>query len=238
MIKVLIVEDDPMVAEFNKRYLEQVEGFELSAVASNAEQALDILNKQDIDLILLDIYMPGMNGLELLSRVRNMEKSVDVIVISAASDIASIQKALRNGAMDYLIKPFEFERFHAALTACREEVYYMSSQAVMKQEDLDRLLFHKEHSSPGQQSYLPKGLTRKTLEKVWNLIILSYRESEFTTEELANRVGISRVSMRKYLQFLNEIGVLEFEITYGAIGRPVYKHRLIQSKSEMVKRYV
>ncbi|MGD8190939.1 two-component system response regulator DcuR [Brevibacillus ginsengisoli] len=235
MIKVLIVEDDPMVAELNKRYLEQVEEMQLCAVASNSEEAMEILSNQEIDLILLDIYMPGMDGLELLSMIRNLDKSVDVIVISAASDIASIKKALRYGVVDYLIKPFEFERFHAALTAYREDVYLMRSQEVLNQEELDKLLFYKE-TTP-EQAELPKGLTRKTMEKVWNLI-QTFADRQFTTEELANSLGISRVSMRKYLQFLNEIGMVEFEITYGSVGRPVYKHRFIQAKSELIKPYL
>lgn len=236
MIKVLIVEDDPMVAELNKRYLERVDGMQIVAVAPNAEQALSILSSQEIDLLLLDIYMPGMNGLELLSKIRNLEKSVDVIVISAASDISSIKKALRYGAVDYLIKPFEFDRFHSALTAYREDVYLMHSQEVLKQEDLDKLFYYKDQSSQ-VPTELPKGLTRKTMEKVWNLI-QSFADSQFTTEELANCLGISRVSMRKYLQFLGEVGVVEYEITYGSIGRPVYKHRFIQAKRDLIKRYL
>lgn len=70
MIRVLIVEDDPMVAEFNKRYLEQVEGFQLVSVVSSVNEALNLLEKQTIDLILLDIFIPGMNGLDLLLLIR------------------------------------------------------------------------------------------------------------------------------------------------------------------------
>lgn len=114
MIRVLIVEDDPMVAEFNKHYLEQIGGFALRGIAASVDEGLKLLEKKEIDLILLDIFMPGLSGLELLSQIRKMGKGVDVIVVSAAADSYSIKKALQYGAVDYLIKPFEFERFREA----------------------------------------------------------------------------------------------------------------------------
>ena len=101
MIRVMIVEDDPMVAEFNKSYLAKVNGFQLTAMARSVEDAIRIIENQDFDLILLDIFMPGKQGLELLIFLREKEKETDVIIISAASDMNRIQKALRYGAVDY-----------------------------------------------------------------------------------------------------------------------------------------
>lgn len=235
MIKVLIVEDDPMVLEFNRRYLERIDGFALKATASTVEEALRILGSQEIDLVLLDIFMPGQNGLQLLSQIREMGHGVDVIVITAACDNQSIKKALRYGAVDYLIKPFEFERFKAALTTYREEAKFMEVQDRISQEELDKLIFHKEPTAVPDD--LPKGLTRSTLALVWEKI-QAFEERDFSTEELANSVGISRVSIRKYLQFLVEIGLLELETIYGTVGRPVYKHRYIPSKSHLIKNYL
>lgn len=235
MTKVLIVEDDPMVAEFNKRYLEQVGGFSLEAIASSMDEALKLLEQKEIDLILLDIFMPGQGGLELLAQIRQMGKSVDVIVVSAASDRYSIKKALQYGAVDYLIKPFEFDRFREALVAYRERASLMQDQEKLSQVDLDKQIFHKNSlTQPGE---LPKGLTRDTLKLVWDNI----RETQgdpFSTEEIAQVVGISRVSIRKYLSFLDQIGVLQTEIIYGAVGRPVYKHRYIPSKNNIISSYL
>ncbi|WP_248892482.1 response regulator [Bacillus methanolicus] len=86
MIKTIIVEDDPMVAEFNRRYLEKIDGFELVGMFSTVENAFPIIEKQPIDLILLDIYMPGENGWSLLSKIRSLGKGIDVILITAACD--------------------------------------------------------------------------------------------------------------------------------------------------------
>ncbi|AHF06168.1 response regulator [Desulfitobacterium metallireducens] len=236
MINVLIIEDDPMVAEFNKRYLEQVEGFALQGIAASADEAIEILKREDIDLILLDIYMPRLSGLELLSKIRKKGKGVDVIVVSAASDSYSIKKALQYGAVDYLIKPFEFERFSEALTTYRKRAMLMQDdQEKLSQVDLDKQIFHKD--APGKPGELPKGLTRDTLKLVWEHIQRTDNEA-FSTEEIAQRVGISRVSMRKYLSFLGQIGILKTEVLYGSVGRPVYKHRYISSKRKAIHIYL
>jgi CitB family two-component system response regulator MalR len=168
MIKVLIVEDDPMVAEFNKRYLEQVGGFALEAIVSSVDDAFNLLEQKEIDLILLDIFMPGQSGLELLPRIRKTEKGADVIIVSAASDSYSIKKALQYGAVDYLIKPFEFERFHKALVTYRERASLMREREKLSQTDLDQQIFHKDPISKPDE--LPKGLTRDTLKLVWDKI--------------------------------------------------------------------
>jgi CitB family two-component system response regulator MalR len=234
MIKVLIVEDDPMVAEFNRRYLVQVEGFTFAALARSATEALAIIEKQEINLVLLDIFLPGMNGLEMLSRIRAIGKGIDVIVVSAACDSHSIQKALRNGVVDYLIKPFEFERLNAALTAYRERAMFMKNQDVLSQTELDRRILRKDQPVGTE---LPKGLDRNTLKIVWEAI-QAVSGDNFTTEEMAKRVGISRVSMRKYLNFLRKLDMLNLEVTFGAIGRPVYKYKCINLESNTIKQYL
>jgi two-component system, CitB family, response regulator MalR len=235
MIKVMIVEDDPMVAEFNARYLERVDGFKLVAAASSVKESLDLLNTHDVELILLDIFMPGKNGLELLSYIRKTGKAIDVIVISAACDMQSVKKAMRYGAVDYLIKPFEFERFQAALASYREEVRFMENQEVLSQAELDRRLFFREPAA--NSSELPKGLTRTTLKLIWDHV-QEFTHGPFSTDDLAARVGISRISVRKYIHFLNEIDVLVSEVHYGSIGRPVFKHKYNEAASPSIKNYL
>lgn len=234
MIRVLIVEDDPMVAEFNRRYLEKVTGFVLVATARSAQEALAILDRRNIDLILLDVFMPGMNGLELLTTIREKDRDVDVIVVSAASDNQTIKKALRYGAVDYLVKPFEFERLNKALTTYRDGVVFMRKQEIVNQADLDQRILHRDLSGA---TLLPKGLDRNTLKTIWQALDANAGET-FTTEELANRVGISRVSARKYLHFLLQLELLELEVAYGYIGRPLYKYRYSSSRADVLKQYL
>jgi len=235
LIKVLIVEDDPMVVKFNKYYLEQVGGFELKGTAASADAAFKILEKEPIDLILLDIYMPGINGLELLSQLRKTDKNIDVIIVSAAKDSISIKKALQYGAIDYLIKPFEFERFDSALSSYKKREKFMKSQKDMNQEELDKLLLHNEQAYTLKA--FPKGLDRNTLNLVWNKI-LEINDTAFSTDELASLLGISRVSIRKYLNFLEEIKSLKKEVVYGSLGRPINRYKCSTSNTDFINNYL
>lgn len=216
----MIVEDDPMVAELNRRYIERVPGFIFSTAVSNGDEALEILKKSQIDLVLLDIFMPGMNGLELLSKIRQQSYSVDVIVVSAARDNQSIQMGLRNGAVDYLIKPFEFERLQTALLSFKKRIKLIKKNACLSQRELDQEIFS---GIANENVELPKGLDRNTTKRVWDQILET--KGEFTAETMANTVGLSPVSIRKYLKHFQNLDLLSTEISYGAVGRPVYKYR-------------
>ncbi|KGE18591.1 response regulator [Paenibacillus wynnii] len=233
MIKVLIVEDDPMVAKFNKHYLEQIEGFQSVGWAASGDEAIELIEELEVDLILLDVYMQNTNGLQLLSFLRQQAKSVDAIVISAASDNISIRKALQFGAVDYLIKPFEFSRFAAAMTAYRENYFLMKKGENFNQQELDKLLRYRQEPEDGSPA-LPKGLTVGTLRSMWS-IITTLSEGAFSTEELTAKSLISRISVRKYLAFLTEIGVLSMETSYGSVGRPVYMYRVTLKGNEIIE---
>lgn len=228
MIRVLIVEDDPMVAELNRRYLARVEGFELVAVANTGDEALTLLETQKIDLVLLDVFMPGLNGLELLVKIRSGGLNADVILLTAARDSGSINKALQYGAVDYLIKPFEFERFSEALLKYKNRRKFISDQENLDQGEIDTRVLFRERPAE-QEDDLPKGLDRNTLKRIWDCVTES-RGRQFTTEELARQAGISRVSMRKYLDFLERAGFLSLELAYGSVGRPVYKYKYTGKK--------
>jgi len=167
MINVLIVEDDPMVAEFNQHYLEQVGGFQLQDIAESVNEGLEILKQKEIDLILLDIFMPGRDGLYFLSHIRKINVGADVIVVSAATDRHSISKVLQHGVVDYLIKPFKFQRFRDALTAYKERVLLLKSHDKLSQSDLDKQIFYKV-SGNNKTEELPKGICRETLKLVWD----------------------------------------------------------------------
>lgn len=235
MINVMIVEDDPMVAEINKRYLAKVEGFRLAASARSVDEAVSLLEKEDIQLILLDIYMPGRLGLELVNYLRKNELETDVIIISAAKDMDRIRQALRSGVVDYLIKPFEFERFNAALTAYEQQSRFAEKREEVTQQELDSHLLRREEPSVVEE--LPKGLTKDTLKQVWEAV-QELKEGPFSTDEMAEAVGVSRVSARKYLNFLKELGILDVKVIYGTIGRPVYQHEYNPYKEHLIKNFL
>lgn len=235
MINVLIVDDDPMVAELNKYYLSQVSGFHCQATVATLSQARALLADASvsIDLVLLDIYMQQENGLDLLPGLRELGEKTDVIIISSASDVNTVQKALHYGVVDYLIKPFQFSRFKEALSHYRQQSQILA-QREFSQADVDSLL---RRQPGGQESKkLPKGLTSITLSTVCEWIEQQH-DSEFSTDNLANAIGISRVSCRKYLIYLAESGILGTRILYGATGRPVYLYQLKPDAIAMLKEH-
>ncbi|MBP2170245.1 two-component system response regulator DcuR [Erwinia toletana] len=237
MINVLVVDDDAMVAELNRCYIGQIPGFTCCGTASTLQQAKNmVLNPPaPIDLILLDVYMQGDNGLDLLPELRNAGKAIDVIVISSAADAITIKKSLQYGVVDYLIKPFQFPRFEEALTGWSKKKSMMDSHQYYEQSDVDQLI-HGNHPIVADSKRLPKGLTVQTLRTICQWID-SHPDSEFSTDQLATAVNISRVSCRKYLIYLAQINILFTSIHYGVTGRPVYLYRLQAEQHELLKQY-
>lgn len=238
MIRVLLVEDDPMVAELNRIYLGRVSGFETVASVRSAAEALELLRSGPVDLLLLDIFMPGQSGIELMEEIRREALEVDVIFVTAARDSATIGRALKLGAVDYLIKPFEFERLKQALEHYRETNHLFRGGQALDQTELDKRLARQPAPSRMAEG-LPKGLDRNTLDKV--LQAISERPDPapwFTSEEVAQLIGISRVSVRKYFEFLCALKVLRMEPGYGTGGRPVHRFQLQRAHLREAKRFL
>jgi CitB family two-component system response regulator MalR len=238
MIRVLLVEDDPMVAELNRMYLSRVPGFETVASARSASEALELLQSHTVDLLLLDIFMPGQSGIELMEGIRRRALDVDVIFVTAARDVATIDRALKLGAVDYLIKPFEFERLKQALDRYGETRRMIRDGQTLDQAELDRRLARRTPEGRKAEG-LPKGLDRNTLDKVLQAIS-AWPETTpwFTSEEVGQQVGISRVSVRKYFEFLCTLKVLRMEPGYGTGGRPVHRFLLQKAYLREAKRFL
>ncbi|PLL96581.1 two-component system response regulator DcuR, partial [Klebsiella michiganensis] len=200
-------------------------------------KAREMVNDKDleIDLVLLDVYMQQDSGLDLLPAIRASGRAIDVIMITSAADAATVQASMRYGVVDYLIKPFQFPRFEEALTAWREKRKLMTGQPYYEQADVDRLL-HGGVPEAADARKLPKGLTPQTLRTLCQWID-AHPDVEFSTDELAAAVNISRVSCRKYLIWLAQINILYTSIHYGATGRPVYRYHLIAEQYGLLKQY-
>lgn len=219
MLTVLIVEDDPMVAAINRKYLEMTEGFALAGVAANGEQALRFLESSEVSLVLLDVFMPKLDGLSLLRDIRERHSTVDVIMVTAARSGADIQTALRLGVIDYIVKPFTLARFQAALLAYKERLRLLDDDGELDQSQLDRRLFIHSEESKG----LPKGIDPGTLDLVRQAIC--GLADDFSVKELVPLTGISRVSLKKYLEHLEAAGEISAALQYLPVGRPVTVYR-------------
>jgi len=113
MISVLVIDDEKSFTEEMQELL-QNKGYR-PFIANTARQGLNILKAQEIDLLILDIRLPGINGLDVLKDVKVMYPKMEVIIVSAHGDMESVIRAMRLGALDYLRKPFRHVDFQIAI---------------------------------------------------------------------------------------------------------------------------
>ncbi|KOS67583.1 chemotaxis protein CheY [Lysinibacillus contaminans] len=212
-LSVFIVEDDPMVLEVNKGFLEKMNGFELTGESTNGRDAYEKIVAKQPNLILLDMFLPDMTGMELFLKLRADRIPSDIIMITAARDAQTVQEALRLGAIDYLIKPFRFDRFEKALQQYRNTVKKLANTNSFKQEDIDQWLGIQTEAIE-----LPKGLNDITMKQISEYLMAN--RAPITSEQLAQNVGMARVTVRKYLDFLATKGSVHINLKYGAVGRP------------------
>ncbi|MCX7781145.1 MAG: response regulator [Negativicutes bacterium] len=222
-IRVLIVEDDPMVAAINKNFTEAVEGFKVIHVAKNGSEALDLIAKKTIDLVILDIYLPEKTGVEVLAEIRRQGYPIDVIMITAADDSNTVMTALRQGVVAYIAKPFKFDRYQAVLDAYKRFRQKSHKQGTLDQEDIDKLF---GTCSNNLIQELPKNFSVHTLSSI--IAYMSGQTCFQSAEEIAAGVGLSRVTARRYLEYLVEKGQVQRIMDYLTIGRPVHRFKIIK----------
>ncbi|MGV8983869.1 response regulator [Clostridium sp.] len=227
MIQVMIIEDDPMVRDINTKFLNKVEGFELTMAASNLTEAHRCMKNKKPDLILLDIYLPNENGMDFLKLLRSKEINVDVILITADNTTSRVQEAFRYGARDYLIKPFTLDRFKESLLEFKDRYYSFKKTNEIQQSEVDKYIPSSKGFSEvgGKNSDLEKGLNKYTYRTIWQQV--KQMGTKYTTpEELGEILGIARVTCRKYLEYMNKEGKIEKLIEYGKVGRPQHKYKI------------
>nr|WP_307776011.1 response regulator [uncultured Cetobacterium sp.] len=222
MKRVLVVEDDPMVAMINMEYLSKIEGMKVVGYAINKDETFNKLENEEIDIILMDVFLGGENGFDILKEMRGRGYTTDVVMITSANGSNDVKKALSLGAVDYLIKPFDFDRFKSAIQKILERDKFLKDTRVT-QEGLDELYLK---NIDVELDYLPKGLNPKTLELVKEGI-KKLPNSEFTIKDICKTTDISNVTIKKYLDYLEKIGYISENITYGNIGRPQYIYKKI-----------
>lgn len=229
-IHVLLIEDDPMVREVNRQFIERIEGFTLVGYAGNGIEGLEKVKVLKPDLVFMDIFMPEQDGMVTLGKIREEHLIVDVIAVTAANDMPTIQRILHLGVYDYIMKPFTFERIEQTLKNYQAYKAKMKDMQDLTQHDFDHLMQQRlpelnNTPIPSQKieiEELPKGFNRATLDKV-----LSYIEESneaVSAEEVATYIGTARVTARRYLDFLEKQSKLKVDIQYGSVGRPIHRY--------------
>lgn len=224
---VLIVEDDKMVLSINERYVEKVPGFEVTGTALSWKDALRLTNKYLYDLLLIDIHLENESGLDLIKTLREKEYQADFIMITAVNEQEAIALSSQYGAIDYILKPFQFNRFQESLLRFKHQKELLSPSKKLDQSDIDQFYWPDREKVTNRGKELDKGLTEETLQLIVNTI--NKIEQPFKINDLAGKTSLSHVSVRKYVQYLEDQGFLEVKQRYGTIGRPTNYYKKISS---------
>ncbi len=218
-IDVVIIEDNLKVAKAHQLYVEKIPGFSVTGIVNSLDDAPAMIRALEPDLILLDIYFPDGNGMDLLDQLRSEHLDCDVILITAAKDVRLLHNALRGGVFDYMIKPVFFERFQEALGQYRNHWEKLKQIERMDQDEVDQFFQHQLSMPPKKEQEHPKGIDPITLGKVVTIFDAD-PETGFNAAEIGTEIGSSRTTARKYLEYLIATGFLKIELEYGTIGRP------------------
>lgn len=220
MYQVVIVEDDPMVSFLNRTYTERDSRFQVSQTFQNGREALNWLSHHAADLLILDVYMPGLTGAQLLQQLRDRRVEVDALMVTAANDARTVDGLLKLGVVDYLVKPFTMERFQRALdTFCRHRETVAGG--AVSQDRLDQIF--SAPAPPGERD-IPKGLQESTLTLVRNCL----REAPpqgLPSDALSRKTGLSTVTVRRYVNYLVSRGEAVSTVNYETGGRPCRLYR-------------
>ncbi|GAA2490247.1 response regulator [Terrabacter carboxydivorans] len=217
MTRVLVVDDDFMVARIHRGFVERVDGFEVVGTARTGAEALDLVGSLRPDLVLLDLYLPDAFGLDVVTRLRAAGETCDVLVITAAKEADAVRAAVRQGVVGYLLKPFAYADLEQRLlTYAAERARDLGDD--LTQAEIDAAFTSAQPVGRGPVAVLPKGLSAETAESVEGA--LRAADETLSATECAEVVGISRVSARRYLEHFVSTGQAEVKLRYGSTGRP------------------
>lgn len=224
--RVLVVDDDFMVAGVNAGYVRRLPGFEVVGIVHTGQGALELVDSVRPDLVLLDIYLPDLSGLEVLRRLRGAASPVDVLVVTAARDVDTVRAAVQGGVIHYLIKPFTFAALRECLVHYAEAHRRLVAVEEARQVDVDRMFGLLRGAG---STALPKGLSAATCELVAGA--LRDTDNELSASEVAERTGLSRVSARRYLEWLVGTGQAQLSLRYRVAGRPEHRYRWARTRT-------
>ena len=161
-VAVLVVDDDFMVARIHTQFVERTPGFRVVGVASTGRAALDDIARLRPDLVLLDVHLPDMTGIDVLRRLRADGDDVGVLMVTAAREADTVRAAASGGAVHYLVKPFDYDDLRVRLESFRAAHLALSGSGAPGQQDIDAVFgaaapaaarprgLHRRRHGPGQ----------------------------------------------------------------------------------------
>lgn len=220
-LDVLVVDDDFMVASIHTRFVDRAEGFRVVGQAATGQAALAEVERLSPDLVLLDVHLPDMSGIEVLRRLRGAGNAVGVMMVTAAREADTVRAAVAGGAVHYLVKPFAYDDLVSRLQSFRATLDALDGVVTADQTDIDAVF---APIGVGR-AVLPKGLSRETAESVLEVLTGAGPAADVSATEAAERLGVSRVSARRYLEHFVATGQAVVRLQYGGAGRPERRYR-------------
>lgn len=221
-IRTLVVDDDFRVSAIHAAYVARTAGYRVVGEAHTAEEAIRAVGADNPDLVLMDVYLPDGNGLDVVRAMLDRAPHPDVIVITAASDVATVREAMQLGAVHYLVKPFAYAALGERLDAYRRLRGHLSGLG----EDTDQAevdeLFNLLRKPGALGSRPDKGHSAATLEVVRNAV--TSVPGDVSAAEVAEMTGLSRATAQRYLNYLERHGFVRLQLRYGATGRPEHRY--------------
>jgi len=217
-LSVLVVDDDFRVADLHARAVAAVPGFAVLATAGSCAQARVLLARRRAqglpapDLALVDVYLPDGSGLDLVG-----ELDCDALVLSAATETATVRRALRRGALGYLVKPFDEAALAGRLRAYARYRRLLDARPALDQDAVDAAVraLHAE-AAPA------RGAASATRDLV--LQALTDASGPLSAADVAAATGISRATAQRHLATLDAEGRLQLQLRYGTTGRPEQRY--------------
>ena len=212
-IQVLVVDDDFHVAGLHRDIVAARPGFAALEPVRGVRAARAAVRDRHPDLVICDVYLPDGDGIAFVAEI-----DVDAFVISAASEGATVRRALRAGALDYLIKPFEPAVLGERLDAYRRFRNLLPEERRVDQDEIERAQ-RVLHARDGGR----RPPSRSTTE---HLILELLGDEESSASDVATRAGISRATAQRHLAALATRGAVEVTLRYGSTGRPEHRYRV------------
>jgi len=228
-LSVVIAEDDPKIAEIQSRFIDKIEGFEVVGIGNSIAESEEIIDVFRPDLVLLDVFFPDGNGVDLMWKIRRSYKNIDVIFITAAKEVETLQEAIRGGAFDYVLKPMTFSRFQSTLNKFFEHRHKFEKITSLDQTEVDQII-HPAQDNVQTDVRMPKSINALTLERVEDEVSKLDKDG-VNAEAMGLQIGISRTTARRYLEFLVSKGKVKPSLVYGSVGRPERLYFQVVDKS-------
>ncbi|UKS27969.1 response regulator [Paenibacillus sp. HWE-109] len=211
MYKLLIADDDYEIRNGLCRYFPwDVVGFHVVGSVENGKEALDFIKRHDVDVILCDIKMPIMSGIELASELSSLNSKVNIIFFSAYKDFIYAQKALENGVRRYILKSTNYQELIQAFTHIKEELDQQHHSAAKQGQDMSGKIIAtiKAHVATHYRD--------ATLEELAKLV---HMNPDYLSKFFKKNAGmlfseyLTHVRMEQAANYLNDIQYKTYEIS-------------------------